>query len=131
MSERPEKKFEEVICRDGRYPREAFAFLHEGLARAVKDIYGGKTGDEGPHHVTGRQLCEALRDEALERWGLLAPAVLKRWGIRETMDFGKMVYLLTGNELMKKSDTDSIDDFRDVYDFALAFGPDVVFQGKN
>ena len=131
MSDRPEKKFEEVICRDGRYPREAFAFLHAGLARAVKDVYGEQAKGEGSHHVKGRQLCEALRDEALERWGLLAPAVLGRWNIRETMDFGRMVYLLTGSELMKKSDTDSIDDFRDVYDFALAFGPNVVFQGKN
>ncbi|MDY7011088.1 MAG: Minf_1886 family protein [Planctomycetota bacterium] len=131
MSDNPEKKLEEVIRRDGRYPREAFAFLHDALARAVKEVYGDQAGDEGSRHVTGGQLCEALRDEALERWGLLAPTVLGRWNIRETMDFGNMVYLLTDHGLMKKKDTDSIDDFRNVYDFAVAFGPDKVFRGNN
>ena len=131
MSEKPEKKFEEVIRLDGRYPREAFAFLHDGLARAVKDVYGGEAGEEGPHHVTGRQLCRALCDEALERWGLMAPTVLGRWGIRETIDFGNMVYLLTDHGLMGKSDADSIDDFRNVYDFAGVFGPDEVFHRNN
>lgn len=131
MSDRPEKIFEEVIRNDGRYPREAFAFLHDGLARAVKDVYGEQAGDEGSRHVTGRQLCDALRDEALERWGLLAPTVLARWNIHETMDFGNMVYLLTDHGLMRKNDTDSIDDFREVYGFAEAFGPDKVFNGSN
>ncbi len=131
MSDRPEKKFEEVIHRDGRYPREAFAFLHDGLARAVKDVYSDEAKAEGPHHVTGRQLCRALRDEALERWGLMAPTVLGRWGIRKTIDFGNMVYLLTDHGLMAKSDADSIDDFRDVYDFTRAFGSDEVYRGNN
>ena len=131
MSDKPEKIFEEVVRSDGRYPREAFAFLHDGLARAVKESYPEQSDEEGPHHVTGGQLCLALRDEALERWGLLAPTVLGRWGIRETMDFGNMVYLLTDNGLMNKSDTDTIDDFRDVYDFAKAFGPDEVFESNN
>ncbi len=131
MSEKPEKVFEDVVRSDGRYPREAFAFLHDGLARAVKEFHGDQVDEEDPHHVTGGQLCRALRDEALERWGLLAPTVLGRWGIRETMDFGNMVYLLTDNGLMNKSDTDSIDDFRNVYDFTLAFGSDEVFHGNN
>lgn len=47
MTDQPEKDLEEVIRKDGRYPLEAFAFLHEGLARAVKQIYGDEA-DESP-----------------------------------------------------------------------------------
>jgi uncharacterized repeat protein (TIGR04138 family) len=128
MSQKPENELEEVIRRDGRYPLEAFAFLHEGLARAVKEMYGQESEKPGPRHVDGRQLCRSLRQEALERWGLLAPAVLARWNIRATLDFGQMVYLLVNNNLMQKTDTDSLEDFRDVYPFETAFRPGSVFH---
>ena len=52
---------------------------------------------------------------------MLARAVLARWNIRNTIDFGQMVYLLVDNGFMRKTDEDSIEDFRDVYDFADAF----------
>lgn len=128
MSRKPEKDLEEVIRRDGRYPLEAFAFLHEGLDRAVREVYGKESNKPGPRHIDGQQLCRSLRQEALERWGLLAPAVLARWNIRSTMDFGQMVYLLVNNNLMQKTDTDSMEDFRDVYPFEAAFRPGDVFR---
>ena len=128
MSESPEKMLHEVIRRDGRYPMDAFEFLHEGLARAVRREYGEQLDVEGPKHVTGPQLCVALRDEALDRWGLLAKAVLARWNVRATLDFGQMVYLLVDNGLMQKTDKDSVEDFRDVYDFDAAFGAGQVFR---
>ena len=112
---------EEVIIADGRYPPEAYAFLHEGLAKAVKDTYGPESGRDATRHVTGQQLCCALHDLAIERWGMLARTVLAKWTIRETLDFGNMVYLLIRHGFMKKTEADSIEDFRDVFDFADAF----------
>jgi len=47
--------------------------------------------------------------------------VLARWNIRATIDFGHMVYLLIDNEFMHKTPEDSVEDFRDVYDFSEAF----------
>ena len=120
MGDEPEESREDVIGEDGRYPIEAYAFLEAGLARAVKDSCGEPQPGEH-HHVTGRQLCMALRQLALERWGLLARAVLRRWNINATIDFGNMVYLLVEHGFMGKTDEDSLDDFRDVYDFATAF----------
>jgi len=120
MPESRDKTMEEVIREDGRYPPEAFGFLHEGLGRAVRNTYGNEA-PEGQHHVSGRQLCEALRDLGVEKWGLLAPTVLARWNIHGTIDFGNMVYLLVENGFMRKTDEDSLEDFRDVYDFAAAF----------
>ena len=127
------EKLHEVIRKDGRYPFEAFAFLQEGLGKAVQAAHGDEAGGDPkkPHHVTGQQLCCALRDEAVERWGLLAGTVLRRWNIRATIDFGNMVYLLVDNGLMHKTDEDSLEDFRDVYDFGKAFGPEQTFKGSD
>jgi len=133
MTDPTHKKLHEVIRKDGRYPFEAFAFLQEGLTRAVQTAHGNEAiGDpKRPHHVSGQQLCCALRDEAVERWGLLAGTVLKRWNIHATIDFGNMVYLLVNNDLMHKTDEDSLEDFRDVYDFAKAFGSEQAFKGPD
>ena len=138
MTDKPENSLDEVVRADGRYPLDAFAFLHDGLARAVKDAYADEPEepeqDQTPHrrprHVSGEQLCEAMRAEAIERWGMLAQTVLTRWNIVATDDFGNMVYLLVENDLMQKTDADSIDDFHDVYDFRSAFGPDGVFEAE-
>jgi len=130
--EKPEKSMEEVIRADGRYPPEAYAFLHEGLARAVKAAHGEEAAEPaGQRHVTGRQLCLAMRDLAVERWGLLAPTVLARWNIRSTIDFGNMVYLLIRHSFMKRTEGDSIEDFRDVFDFATAFDASGQFELKE
>ncbi len=128
MSEPSEKKFLDVVRKDGRYPLEAFEFLQEGLARAVRQTHGESAEGKAGRHVTGAQLCQALRDEALERWGMLARTVLRRWNIHATMDFGNMVYLLVENDLMRKTDEDSLEDFRDVYDFDEALAVSDVFD---
>ncbi len=128
MTEKPESKLTEVARKDGRYPLDAFVFLYDGLGRAVKQTHGDVAEGNVPQHVTIQQLCHALREEAIERWGLLARDVLARWNIRGTIDFGNMVYVLIENDLMKKSDADRLEDSRDVYDFDEAFGPRSVFK---
>ncbi len=121
------KTMEDVIRDDGRYPLEAFAFLHDALNRAVGDVHGEDTPivenpeAESSRHVSGAQLCYSMRDLALERWGQLARPVLTKWNIRATIDLGNMVYLLVDNSFMRKTDEDSIEDFRDVYSFQDAF----------
>jgi uncharacterized repeat protein (TIGR04138 family) len=123
------KSMEEVIRNDGRYPLEAFAFLHDALNHAVSDVYGSQapmTQDqdpeaEGAHHVSGEQLCHSMRDLAIERWGRLAEPVLSKWNIHATIDLGNMVYLLVNNSFMRKTADDSVEDFRDVYSFKDAF----------
>lgn len=137
--ETPGKSMEDVIREDGRYPPEAFAFLHEALNKAVESVHGEKGvsgggasgGATGQRHVSGQQLCLSLRDVALERWGMLAQAVLGRWNIRGTIDFGNMVYLLVENKFMRKTPEDSLDDFRDVFSFDEAFGGAWKFELKE
>ena len=59
--------------------------------------------------------------DALARWGLMAGAVLRRWGITSTMDFGRIVFVMIENGMLQKTDDDTIEDFRNVYDFRTAF----------
>lgn len=128
---RSAEEMERLILKDGRYPLDAYAFLHDGLALAVKRTHKDRKTERGKRHVTGAQLCESLRDLAVERWGPLACTVLRRWRISGTIDFGQMVYLLVDNGFMQKTDEDSLEDFRDVYDFAKVFPTTARFELKE
>ena len=117
----PEKAMDEVIRQDGRYPMEAYEFLHEAFEQAVRAAHDEAGDPAAVKHVTGKEFCEALRDLALKKWGPLAKTVLAKWNIRQTMDFGNMVYLLVNNHFMRKTEEDSIEHFRDVFAFDEAF----------
>ncbi len=125
-----EINIEKVIADDGRYRMEAFGFLHEGLARAVQTVYGQEESQAGGH-VSGQQLCLSLRDLACERYGLMAPAVLRRWGVHESVDFGNMVYLLIQHGLMRKTEEDSVEDFREVFHLDRDFDTSEEIQLKE
>lgn len=92
--------------------------LEPPVAAAIEQIGGpGRLN----RHVSGQDLCWGLRDFALECWGLLAPAVLRHWGVTETLDFGHIVYDAIAKGHLQKQPADSIDDFRAVFDFPRAF----------
>ena len=123
---------EKVIRADGRYPMEAYALLQEGLARAVRDKYGEEAdAPGGQRHVSGKDLCLGVRAVVLDRYGMLARAVLRKWNVHATIDFGNMVYLLIQHEFMRKTEEDSIEDFRDVFDLDKDLAPGDDFELKE
>ena len=77
--------------------------------------------DEPERHVTGQQLCEAMRRYAHEQYGRLAKQVLNHWGITSTGDFGEIVFNLIEIGQMRKTPDDRREDFDDVFDFDEAF----------
>lgn len=107
----------------GKFPPEAFQFVREGLSHTVSMIHGQhpELASDDSHHVSGGQLCLGLRDYAVDRYGRLAKTVLRRWSIRGTADFGKIVFAMIDLGLMRKTDEDRFEDFVDVYDFDEAF----------
>ncbi len=107
------EKIRRELLEDGRYPLDAYEFVRQGLGLAVR-MFHGDDPDE-PRHVSGQQLCEALRRLALQRWGLLAPAVLRAWHIYTTRDFGEIVFKLVELGMLGKQDSDRIEDFDDLY----------------
>jgi uncharacterized repeat protein (TIGR04138 family) len=87
--------------------------------REALDRIGGPS--QMNRHVTGQQLCWAIRDAALERWGLMARSVLTRWNIHRTEDIGEIVFALVDSDWLQKQPQDSIDDFQNVFHFEQAF----------
>lgn len=86
-------------------------------------------GSSTRRHVNGQQLCLGLRDYAVDRFGLFAPAVFGHWHIHRTDDFGRMVFAMIKAQIMSRTAEDSIDDFRGVYDFDEAFSRDALLSG--
>lgn len=115
--------FDEVVNRicaaDERYDPDAYFFLREALDHTVATL--GRNAGGKPQHVSGKELSLGIRDYALQEFGPLAWLVLTEWGLERTLDFGDLVYNLIEAGSMGKTDADSRDDFRDVFDFREAF----------
>ncbi len=117
----------EIMDRAGGFSPACYPFIRDGLAHTVEMVHGSDaaTADLPPEdesrHVNGQQLCYGLRDYGIDRYGLLARDVLGHWGIHRTEDFGKIVFAMVEAGLMRKTDDDTLEDFRDVYDFEDAF----------
>jgi len=103
------------------YPQPAFEFIEEGLRYTVTKVHGAVTDAQSCRHVSGQQLCEGLRELAVARWGMLARTVLRHWNISSTLDFGRIVFALIDRGQMQRTDDDTVEDFRNVYDFRGAF----------
>jgi uncharacterized repeat protein (TIGR04138 family) len=114
---------EDVVASLGCYSVEAFYFIQQGIQIATEQIHGpqGPASRPGTRHVTGRQLCETLREFAIERWGLMASVVLRSWGLKSTNDFGRLVFAFVDAGYWQKTPADSVDDFDSVYNFREAF----------
>lgn len=118
------------------YPVDAFLFVRRGLDFTVQRIHGEMEAselddiltpsEEMSRHVSGEQLCWGLRDYAVEQYGLLAKTLLKRWHIRESADFGRIVFAMVDNHLMLKTDDDTISDFTNVFDFDDVFSKEAI-----
>ncbi len=111
-----EKKdaIEELIDRDPRYSKEAYLFVLDSLRAVIESL---KT----VRHVSGQELSDGCRRRALELYGPLARTVLEYWGINSTSDIGEIVFNLIQIKQLTKTDQDSKEDFRDVFDFKEAF----------
>lgn len=115
------KKVEEIVEKDPRYKAEAYEFLMQALWFTQK-----KLKREG--HITGQELLGGIREFGLEQYGPMTKTVFQHWGIRTTEDFGEVVFNMVECGLLRKTDKDSRDDFKNVYDFNETFD---IFNVKN
>jgi|SRR6266480_3602812 len=107
--------FSEVADRDPRYAKEAFWFVRDGVDRAVASL------SRSSRHVTAKELLDALRLLALERYGLTAREQLRSWGVTRCEDFGEIVFTLIEHGIFGRRPEDKKEDFSDGYNFASAF----------
>lgn len=118
-----QKDLRDVVEEIGLYPIDAYNFVRKGLHYTVQQIHGEAVAadPDADRHVSGPQLCQGLRDFALNEWGMMAPTVLRRWNVTSTFDFGRIVFAFVDNGLMHATEQDKLDDFRNVFDFRTAF----------
>ncbi|HCK42308.1 MAG TPA: hypothetical protein DHW22_11835, partial [Planctomycetaceae bacterium] len=99
----PDHPITELLRRDDRYHFDAYVFVFEALRYAQDKLGMGNEIDaedlaasssdeqntaldgldeqqEAERHVTGQELCEAMRLFAHEQYGYLAKNVLNHWG---------------------------------------------------
>ena len=108
-----------IVASDARYQREAYVFLRDALdftTKQQKKIKGATL-----RHVAGPELLDGVRQYALKEFGPMALGVFSYWGIHSCEDIGRMVFNLIAAGIFGKTDEDSMDDFKSVYDFQEAF----------
>jgi uncharacterized repeat protein (TIGR04138 family) len=108
-----------ILASDPRYQRDAYVFLRDALdftTKQQKKIKGATV-----RHVAGPELLEGVRQYALKEFGPMVMTVFESWGIRCCEDIGNMVFNLIAAGIFGKTDEDSIEDFKSVYDFGDVF----------
>ncbi|MBN2071331.1 MAG: hypothetical protein JW814_07740 [Candidatus Krumholzibacteriota bacterium] len=106
-----------------RYKGEAYVFVMLVIDEIQNSL-------KVPRHISGEILLDGLRIYASSRYGPMAKEVLNSWGIFETEDVGNIVFRLVDYGILDKTAEDSIEDFRDRYDFTRVFEEDY-FNNEN
>ena len=110
---------ESVVGSDPRYQRDGYIFLRDALDFTTKQQK--KTKGVSVRHVTGPELLDGVRHYALKEFGPMVMTVFDSWGIRSCEDIGHMVFNLIGAGVFGKTEEDSIEHFKNVFDFEEAF----------
>jgi uncharacterized repeat protein (TIGR04138 family) len=108
-----------IVTSDPRYQRDAYVFLRDALDFTTKQQK--KTKGVSVRHVTGPELLDGVRRYALKEFGPMVMTVFDNWGIRSCEDIGNIVFNLIGAGVFGKTEEDSIEHFKNVYDFKEAF----------
>ena len=98
----------------GTYKKEAYLFVFGALEYTLRKLNERR-------HVSGQELLQGLSEYGKSEYGPMTKTVFEHWGVTKTEDFGRIVFHLVDAGLMGKTDTDSIDDFKDGYDFEEEF----------
>lgn len=110
---------EKILAADNRYDVEGYTFLRDALDATLKRRKKARKDASG--NVTAAELLEGFRLHALQEFGPMAVTVLSYWGVRNCEDVGHMVFNLVQSGVFVKTDQDTIESFREGYDFHEAF----------
>src|SRR5215831_9889390 len=110
---------ESLVANDPRYHRDGYIFLRDALNFATKRQK--KIKGVSVRHVTGPELLDGVRQYALQEFGPMVMTVFDSCGIRSCEDIGNMVFNLIAAGVFGRTEQDSIEDFKNVYDFEEAF----------
>lgn len=95
-----------ILREDSRFHADAYLFVMAALSRAL-------AGLKTPRHLTGAELLGGIRHEAVRQYGPMARTVFEYWGIKNSLDFGEIVFKMVQVGILTKTDSDRLDDFAD------------------
>lgn len=110
-----------TVKADPRFKEEAYLFVMASIGRALRGL-------ETPRHITGSELLAAVREEAEDQFGPMASTVLHHWGIKNSLDFGVIVFNMVREGILSKADNDQPEDFKDSVFFENLFNQDSGYQ---
>ncbi len=108
------EKIKGIVQKDRRFQEDAYVFVLSSIDYALTKL-------AAPRHITGKELLTAIKEYGVQQYGPMTLTVLEFWGIQTTEDFGLIVFNLVDNGVLRKTETDSLDDFKDVYDLKETF----------
>lgn len=114
-----ETRILELTRRPPHFAYEAYEFVCDAVTFTQERL--GRAADEdedADRHVSGAELLRGVCDLAVATFGMMAPVVFRQWNVRTTDDVGRMVFDLIEVGRLSKSDRDSPDDFRDLFDLS-------------
>lgn len=124
-----QEAIEKVCAGDSRYHPEAYVFLRDALEATLKRRKKARKDASG--HVSAAELLEGFRLHTLQEFGPMAVTVLDYWGVKACEDVGNLVFNLVTTGVFGKTDEDTLDGFRQGYDFETAFVRPFLPEGKN
>lgn len=112
---------EQVAAIDNRYSVEAYLFIKEALDYTTKSLKKHVPKNGVPQHITGKELLEGIRLYTLKEYGPMGKTLLEFWGVQKCEDFGEIVFNLVNLGVFGKTENDTLDNFKNGYDFNEAF----------
>ncbi|MDQ6887675.1 MAG: hypothetical protein M3068_10310 [Gemmatimonadota bacterium] len=106
-----------IRAREPRFHENAYLFVLSALEYCQARMTERR-------HICGRELATACRDLALEQFGVMSRVVFEFWGVRSTADLGDIVFTLVELGLLISQQSDTREEFVDVFDFDRAFERD-------
>ena len=110
-----------ILERDKRFDEGAYFILKDALDFTLKRSREENNGEE--RHVSGPELLGGFRDFTLQEFGPMASTLLDEWGVHSCSDIGDLVFHLIEEGMFGRQDSDSKEDFGEIFDF------DEVFRG--
>ena len=114
-----EHAIESILKRDKRFDPHAYLFLKDSLDFTLKRAAESNHGQA--RHVSGQELLFGFRDLALQEFGPMSGTLMAEWGLTSSRNIGEMVFLLIEEQMFGRQDSDTIEDFENVFDFQDAF----------
>ncbi len=118
---------EAIGSKDQSFDPGAYYFLKDALDFTVRRAM---ESNEGEHrHVAASELLIGFRDLAIQEFGPMAGTMMLEWGVKSCNDVGTMVFQLIEEGVFGKQDSDTQDDFAEL--FPLIETLEAPFQPQN